>query len=74
MPQQSTGQPVAGVGVKDRDTVLTPTFPRSPSEGNSFNPVKGRNFKNYGADQQRLEISERHLDKFPSPQMFSCRK
>ena len=39
--QQSTGQRVAGVGDKNRDTVLTPRFPWSPSAGNSFYPMDG---------------------------------
>ena len=37
-------------------------------------PMEGRNFKNYGADQQRRQISEHYLDKFPAPQKFSCWK
>ena len=36
--------------------------------------MESRNFKNYGVDQQRLQIPELHFDKFPSPQMFSCWK
>ena len=30
--------------------------------------------KNYGADQQRLQISDLHLDKFPTPATFACWK
>ena len=30
--------------------------------------------KNYGADQQRLQISELHFDKFPTPATFACWK
>ena len=30
--------------------------------------------KNYGADQQRLQISDLHFDKFPSPATFACWK
>ena len=30
--------------------------------------------KNYGADQQRLQISDLHLDKFPKPTTFVCWK
>ena len=30
--------------------------------------------KNYGADQQRLQISELHLDKFRTPATFACWK
>ena len=28
--------------------------------------------KNYGADQQRLRISDLHFDKFPTPSTFAC--
>ena len=30
--------------------------------------------KNYGADQQRLQISDLHFDKFPRPATFACWK
>ena len=30
--------------------------------------------KNYGADQQRLQISDLHFDKFPTPATFTCWK
>ena len=30
--------------------------------------------KNYGADQQRLQISDRHFDKFPTPATYACWK
>ena len=30
--------------------------------------------KNYGADQQRLQISDLHFDKFPMPATFACWK
>ena len=30
--------------------------------------------KNYGADQQRLQISDLHFDKFPTPAIFACWK
>ena len=36
-----------------------------PSARNSFDPSEGRFSKNYGADQQRLQISDLHFDKFP---------
>ena len=29
---------------------------------------------NYGADQQRLQISDPHFDKFPEPATFACWK
>ena len=43
------------------DTTLTPRFQPGPSAGNSFTPSEGRFSKNYGAEQQRLNISELHL-------------
>ena len=36
-----------------------------PSAKNSFIPSEGDSSKNYGADQQRLQISDLHFDKFP---------
>ena len=39
-----------------------------PSARNSFVPSEGRCSKNYGADQQRLQISDPHFDKFPHQQ------
>ena len=34
----------------------------------------GDSLKNYGADQQQLQISDLHLDKFPTPATFACWK
>ena len=35
----------------------------------------GRDYsKNYGADQKRLQISDLHFDKFPTPATFACWK
>ena len=45
-----------------------------PSARNSFVPGEGRFSKNYGADQQRLQISDLHFDKFPTPATFACWK
>ena len=39
---------------------------------NSFIPGEGDSSKNYGADQQRLQISDLHFDKFPTPATFAC--
>ena len=45
-----------------------------PSAKNSV-ILSGRDSsKNYGADQQRLQISELHFDKFPTPATFACWK
>ena len=40
-----------------------------------FSPLQWRRrSKNYGADQQRLQISDLHFDKFPTPATFACWK
>ena len=41
---------------------------------NSFDLEEGRSSKDYGADQQRLQISELHFDKFPTPTTLACWK
>ena len=45
-----------------------------PSARNSFDPNEGRFSKDNGADKRRLQISDLHFDKFPSPQSFSVWK
>ena len=35
---------------------------------------EGDSLKKYGADQQRLQISDLHFDKFPTPATFACWK
>ena len=45
-----------------------------PSARNSVIFSGGDSSKIYGADQQRLQISDLHFDKFPSPATFACRK
>ena len=45
-----------------------------PSARNSFDPSEGRFSKNYGADQQRLQISDPHFDKFATSATFACWK
>ena len=45
-----------------------------PSARNSFDPSEGNSLKKYGADQQRLQISDLHFDKFPTPATFACWK
>ena len=56
------------------DTTLDPRCQSGPSARNSFDPEDGRFSKNYGADQQRLQISDLHFDKFPNPATFACWK
>ena len=45
-----------------------------PSGKNSVIFSGGDSSKNYGADQQRLQISDLHFDKFPTPATFACWK
>ena len=45
-----------------------------PSVKNSVIPSEGDSSKNHGADQQRLQISDLHFDKFPTPATFACWK
>ena len=45
-----------------------------PSAKNSVIFSGGDSSKNYGADQQRLQISDLHFDKFPAPATFACWK
>ena len=43
-----------------------------PSAKDSVILSGGDYSKNYGADQQRLQISDLHFDKFPTPATFAC--
>ena len=45
-----------------------------PSGKNSVIFSGGDSSKNYGADQQRLQISDLHFDKFTTPATFACWK
>ena len=45
-----------------------------PSAKNSVILSEGDSSKNYGADQQRLQISDLHFNKFPTPSTFTCCK
>ena len=45
-----------------------------PSARNSFDTGEGRFSKDHGADQQRLQISDPHFDKFPTSATFACWK
>ena len=45
-----------------------------PSAKSSVILSGGDSSKNYGADQQRLQISDLHFDKFPTPATFACWK
>ena len=45
-----------------------------PSAKDSVLFSGGDSSKNYGADQQRLQISDHHFDNFPTPATFACWK
>ena len=45
-----------------------------PSAKDSVIFSGGDSSNNYGADQQRLQISDLHFDKFPTPTTFACWK
>ena len=45
-----------------------------PSARSRVVPSEGGFCQNYGADQQRLQISDPHFDKFPTPATFACWK
>ena len=49
-------------------------FQSGPSAKDSVIFSGGDSSKNYGADQQRLQISDLHFDKFPTPATFACWK
>ena len=53
---------------------LNPRFQSGPSARNSFDPNEGRLSKDYGADQQRLQISDLHFDKLLTLATFACWK
>ena len=53
---------------------MDPRCQSGPSARNSCDPGEGRFSKNYGADQQRLQISDPHFDKFSTPAAFACWK
>ena len=45
-----------------------------PSAKNFVIPSGRNSLKKYGTDQQRLQISDLHFDKFPTPATFACWK
>ena len=56
------------------DTTLDQRCQSGPSARSSFDFGEGDSSNDYGADQQRLQISELHFDKFPTPTTFACWK
>ena len=59
-------------GRPERDPDLRCQFGPSAKDSVIFNG--GGYSKNYGADQQRLQISDFYFDKFPTPASFGCSK
>ena len=59
-------------GIPERDPDLR--CQSGPSAKDSVIFSGGDSSKNYGADQQRLQISDLHFDKFPTPATFACWK
>ena len=56
--------------MSERQTpVQDSTCQSGPSARNSFDPEEGSFSKDYRADQQRLQISDLHFDKFLTPQI-----
>ena len=55
---------------RDQDQVCQ----SGPSAKSSVILGEGDSLKNYGADQQRLQISDLHFDKFTTPATFACWK
>ena len=51
-----------------------PRCQSGPSAKDSVIFSGGDFLKNYGADQQRLQILDLHFDKFPTPAAFACWK
>ena len=60
--------------VKAKHQFRHPRCQSGPSAKNSAIPCEGGFSKNYGADQQRLQISKLHFDKFRTPRTFACWK
>ena len=60
--------------VKDQNKIdiLDASLDRQPIDSVIFSG--GDSSKNCGADQQRLQISDLHFDKFPTPATFACWK
>ena len=61
----STERPVTCDACQIPDTVLNPRFQTGPSAGNSVIPSEGDSLKNYGADQQRLQILRSSFRQIP---------
>ena len=59
-------------GKSENQTPVQDQRCQSRPSKNSIIPSEGDPSKNFGADQQRLQISDLHFDKFPTPATFAC--
>ena len=57
-----------------QDAILDSRCQSRQSAKNSIILSEGDSSKNYGTDQQRLQISDLHFDKFTTPATFACCK
>ena len=62
------------VMTESQTPVQDPRCQSGPSARNSVIPDEEEFSNNYGADQQRLQISDPHFDKFTTPGTFACWK
>ena len=62
------------MNAKHLTQLLDPRCQSGPSARNSVVSGEGGWSKNYGADQQRLQISDPHFDKFTTSATFACWK
>ena len=70
----STEEPLLSSTVEKSERQAQDQDLRCPLAKNSVIFSGGDSSKNYGADQQRLQISDLHFDKFPTPATFACWK
>ena len=68
------GTHITHVTSESQTPAQDPRCQSGPSARNSFDPSEGDSSKNYGADQQSLQISDLHFDKFLTPATFACWK
>ena len=59
---------------ENQTPVQDPRCQSGPSAKKSVIPSEGASSNNYGTDQQLLQISDLHFDKFPTPATFACWK
>ena len=63
------------IGKSEKQTpVQDQRYQSGPSAKNSVIPSEEDSLKNSGTDQQRLQISDPHFVKFPTPATFACWK